>query len=814
MKKFLFALLAVLVVCSLAFAACGGETPTPENPAPENPAPENPTPENPTPENPTPENPNPGDSAIQITGITLEDATVIYDGTAKSLAINGTLPSGVSVSYTYNGVAATSATDAGAYTVVATLAGEGYKTLTLTKTLTIEKAAITGITLSNDTVDFDENPHSIQVLGNVPAGVVVTYTYNGDAIDAVTNSGTYEVKAVLSGKNYVTLELTATLKINAVDKELFSYVFGGKVYFQNPLHDDLLYCYDGTTLTRVGGNDMVRYFTTDGSNLYFDSKGLIKSSIKVMSVLGTVKTFSGESGEFLTIADNYMYFAVNKLIDTNNENGIYRLPLDSSKDDLPTQITPGKASHLAVYDGYVYYAAGADKGVLTRVSVKGGTPVALTEEKVSDIVLAGDNLYFNVLKTIGGNAIHRYSLTTSGATPEKMTTDSGKNLTVIGGFLYYINNDLLTGNIFGDGIYCVSLNADGSLPGLKIVDAKVCSLSSNGTHLFFYQQSNGHFFRANMDGSGVKDIMDDFEPIDDTVVEGYTYVKEYEGEIYYLNMRDGGAIYKYNPATRMTYKVIPESCSAFYFNGGYLYYSAYFATNYNLYRMPIAGGEAERISTSRCDHLVFVGEYIYYIDNGNTYNTLRRLKPDSVEEDKEDEVLFGSLTGGSVHILSLGATDGKIWFCTKAKLDEKKNMLYYYDIAQDKAVEVTSGELFTQDTAAVYFYNRKDSALCKYTLSSGDVSTLKTGVTITSIALHAGKLYYTDSALGGVWEIGLDGTAQRKIANGTYMGVASTTFGLVFYEVSFTYELDYPISHTGGGYLMLWDGTNVIKISK
>jgi len=70
-----------------------------------------------------------------ITGITLEDESFVYDGTAKSLAITGDLPPGTSVSYTNN-----SRTGAGTQEVTATVSGDNYEDLVLTAALTVTAA--------------------------------------------------------------------------------------------------------------------------------------------------------------------------------------------------------------------------------------------------------------------------------------------------------------------------------------------------------------------------------------------------------------------------------------------------------------------------------------------------------------------------------------------------------------------------------------------------------------------------------------------------------------------------------------------------
>src|SRR5690606_33971229 len=81
-----------------------------------------------------------------ITGITLDDGSFAYDGTAHALAIVGTLPDGVTVNYTGNDQA-----NVGEFLVTATLSGMGYEILTLTATLTIGKVHITGITFDDGT---------------------------------------------------------------------------------------------------------------------------------------------------------------------------------------------------------------------------------------------------------------------------------------------------------------------------------------------------------------------------------------------------------------------------------------------------------------------------------------------------------------------------------------------------------------------------------------------------------------------------------------------------------------------------------------
>lgn len=143
----------------------------------------------------------------EFTDILFENETVTYDGEPHSLAVRGTLPDGTDVDYQNNGK-----TDAGTYTVTATLSKEGYETLQLTALLTIEKAQFpAGITLESARVLYDGKPHSLTVSGPLPEGTDVTYQNNEK-----TDAGTYTVTATLTNPNYETKTLTASLEIYTV----------------------------------------------------------------------------------------------------------------------------------------------------------------------------------------------------------------------------------------------------------------------------------------------------------------------------------------------------------------------------------------------------------------------------------------------------------------------------------------------------------------------------------------------------------------------------------------------------------------------
>ena len=155
------------------------------------------------------ENESTGDNIFE--GVTFEDATYIYDGREKSIEVNG-VPDGATVKYNVSN----SYTNAGVYPIEATISKEGYKTLVLTATLTIDKATydMSGVEFVDKTVVYNGEVQKIEISGSLPQGVTVSYENNDN-----TNVGTYEVIAKFTGdsNNYEAIaDMTANLTIEEV----------------------------------------------------------------------------------------------------------------------------------------------------------------------------------------------------------------------------------------------------------------------------------------------------------------------------------------------------------------------------------------------------------------------------------------------------------------------------------------------------------------------------------------------------------------------------------------------------------------------
>jgi len=151
-----------------------------------------------------------------MTGVSLNDLTVVYDGKKHSIKITGKLPEGVTVSYTGN-----EKVDAGTYIVTANFKGDSkHKAIKpMRATLRILKADYEKtIVFKGITIPYDGQKHSIYVLpSSLPEGVTVSrYVGNG-----VTEVGIHNVTAYFLGdKNHNPIEpITAQIVITDAGKQ-------------------------------------------------------------------------------------------------------------------------------------------------------------------------------------------------------------------------------------------------------------------------------------------------------------------------------------------------------------------------------------------------------------------------------------------------------------------------------------------------------------------------------------------------------------------------------------------------------------------
>ncbi len=128
--------------------------------------------------------------------ITLGNLNQTYNGSAES-ANATTTPSGLAVTFTYNG-SATAPTSAGSYTVVGTINDPNYQG-SATGTLVIARAS-GSITLGSLNQTYNGSAESANAT-TTPTGLAVTFTYNGSTT-APTSAGSYTVVGTINDPNY------------------------------------------------------------------------------------------------------------------------------------------------------------------------------------------------------------------------------------------------------------------------------------------------------------------------------------------------------------------------------------------------------------------------------------------------------------------------------------------------------------------------------------------------------------------------------------------------------------------------------------
>ena len=214
------------------------------------------------------ENESTGDNIFE--GVTFEDATYTYDGREKSIEVNG-VPDGATVRYNVSN----SYTKAGVYPIEATISKEGYKTLVLTATLTINKATydMSSVEFDDKTVVYNGEVQRIEISGTLPQGVTVSY----ENIENI-NVGTYTVTAKFTGdsNNYEAIaDMKATLTIKEAKETeglIFEKTNNGTEYsvvgYEGSESDVvILATHEGLPVTSIG------------SRVFYDCSGLTSITI-------------------------------------------------------------------------------------------------------------------------------------------------------------------------------------------------------------------------------------------------------------------------------------------------------------------------------------------------------------------------------------------------------------------------------------------------------------------------------------------------------------------------------------------------------
>ena len=221
---------------------------------------------------------------------TLGNLAAIYDGTAKSATVT-TNPAGLAVTFTYNALA-TVPTNVGSYAVVGTIGDTNYQGKA-TGTLVISKATATAV-LGNLAATYDGTAKPV-TAATTPAGLPVTFTYNGSAT-VPKAAGTYTVVATINNANYhgtatatlVISKATATVTLGSL-AATYSGVAKAATATTAPAGLVVTYTYDGvaTAPKNVGSYAVVA--TINNANYQGSATGTLVISKGTATVkLGTL----------------------------------------------------------------------------------------------------------------------------------------------------------------------------------------------------------------------------------------------------------------------------------------------------------------------------------------------------------------------------------------------------------------------------------------------------------------------------------------------------------------------------------------------
>ena len=261
-------------------------------------------------------------AVYDISNITFESASYVYDGTEKKIEITGTLPDGVSIQYTNN-----KRTNAGTSSAIACFIydTENYETLqNKTATLTITKATydMSSVLFDDKSFVYDGNAKSIYITGALPQGVNVEYSRNEK-----TNVGEYEIIAIFTGDsiNYKSIpNKVAVLTIEKATPIITPYYNG-----------------DITTETSIE----LLYNENIAGTLKFDD-----NQILVIGINNYNWTFVPQDIDNYNIKKGQISIIVKAIVNFYNENTMYHTKLAEKDDYVSAPQIPTKAD----YQGYAF----------------------------------------------------------------------------------------------------------------------------------------------------------------------------------------------------------------------------------------------------------------------------------------------------------------------------------------------------------------------------------------------------------------------------------------------------------------------------
>ncbi|MCQ2413325.1 MAG: MBG domain-containing protein [Clostridia bacterium] len=169
---------------------------------------------------------------------------VPYTGSAHSVSVGGPVPAGTKITYSYGNSFTEARGEDAPYECRAILTCEGYLTKELSCLIAVTPATydMSKVTFEDKTVDYDGKNKSVEIGGELPKGVSVSYRIGAEKGNSATMAGEYTVIAEFSGdsRNYLPIpSMSATLRIQkeTVDTAAYGTSFANAVGNADAVYD-------------------------------------------------------------------------------------------------------------------------------------------------------------------------------------------------------------------------------------------------------------------------------------------------------------------------------------------------------------------------------------------------------------------------------------------------------------------------------------------------------------------------------------------------------------------------------------------------
>jgi len=727
---------------------------------------------------------------LDFTGVSFESATYTYDGTSHILAEVTGSPENTTITYTGR----QEYTDAGTYNATAKLVKDGYNDKTLTATLTINKATLTGYTYESKSVKYDGADHfyDIQLVGVLPQGTTKTETIkdsNGSEVTSAVEVGTYTYTCVLTNKNYSTETLTATLTIKAEKKDMPVFVASdGTIYFANGLHNSYLYSLKNSELTLIDYSSPKEFNKYNSSTALFIAGSTFLNSVKQVNS-GSASALYTDSNidDFVKYSDTVYYYSSNAL--KTSKSGIYKVDAtDSNTEPVVTKVFEGKSDNLAIYGGYLFFTNGNDHNYVYKMNLSNNNTTLVMQEKVHEYVINNNKLYCTVNGTLN-DYIGVLDLSSSATEPTKLTNAAGEFLTVKNGYLYYNYTDLFSAvDSSVKGIWRISTS--GGNPEQILATDNVNGFDvESAISLVYIDTTDLHLYRYNISTQTRTDLLNGFVAPESTPLNTGGQTITLGTKTYYLNMYAGKTLYVYDETTKKSSQLTTNKVEDFYIYNGKMYFNQVtLLTNNDLYVVDlINGGEAEKISSNDIRNIISDGTYLYatHYNFAGTAGGISRMKLDGSEY-----VKFSEVNGAK----NLTIRDGKLYYITCATGQDNGYIEYINLSSITSTSEKLEGTRLSNNIKNVkqfifdgnniyYIYNGTlDNSVRRTDFTSlGEGTKLASSKTNPNeIYLFGDYIYYYSYAASATSSAGFYRVSKNATADGTQeliLGYNSTYYG-------------------------------------